>query len=132
MSSRGYHKTREKIVKNEGIILSTDTLNLEQLTITARDFIVNNEIEEGYDLVRDINVLFGKNKNFMEEMYPLYYRGRLKDTFTEDEMERMEFIWHEEVYNFFNNMCPDGYYFGCTDGDGACIGFFRDNEDWED
>jgi len=129
MGSRGFQRIKDTIGKNEGLILSTDTLNLEQLTISGRDFIIYNEIEEGYSIVKAINVLFDENENYMEQMYPLYQRGMVKDTFNDDEMEQMEYLWHEEIYELFNDVCPGGHYFGSTDGDGACIGFFEYNED---
>lgn len=27
--------------------------------------------------------------------------------------------------DYFNSISPEGFYFGCTEGDGACIGFFK-------
>jgi hypothetical protein len=52
--------------------------------------------------------------------------------FTEHGQEWISYIINEEYFNLFNDVCPDGYYFGTTEGDGADFGFWACDEDYDD
>lgn len=51
----------------------------------------------------------------------------------EERRDDADYLWHEDVFHYMNDVAPrgyhfgscGGYHFGSCDGDGACIGFFR-------
>ncbi len=47
-----------------------------------------------------------------------------------DNEEEAGYIY-EDIYDYLNDICPDGVYWGSTEGDGACMGFWE-IEDRED
>jgi hypothetical protein len=51
----------------------------------------------------------------------MQYHGHLKIT---DE-DNASYLFNETVFNFLNSICPKGYYFGSSEGDGALFGFFK-------
>jgi hypothetical protein len=111
-----------EIASKDGIILSDGTLNLQHLLPSAYDLIVAYRLDE--KLAKAIEGVFIGEK-------PTYYNQFYGETkLNDDKREEAEWIWNEDVYNLFSEIAPLGFYFGCTEGDGACIGFFRyeDNE----
>jgi len=38
----------------------------------------------------------------------------------------------ESCYNYFEEIAPEGFYFGTLEGDGACLGWFRIPEETEE
>jgi hypothetical protein len=47
----------------------------------------------------------------------------------DNKQEDANYLWNEDIFNYFNNISPNGYYFGSSIGDGACIGFFKIEEE---
>ena len=51
--------------------------------------------------------------------------------------EDMSYILNEDIWDAMNEIAPDGYYFGASDGDGADYGYWKvdnyneDAEDWD-
>lgn len=110
-----------EIIAHEGIILSDGTLNLQHLLPSAYDFIVSHGLSD--ELEKAIEGVFvGEKPTYYNQFY-----GKTK--LNEDKREEAEWLWNEDVYNLFNEIAPLGFYFGCTEGDGACIGFFRYEEE---
>lgn len=42
-----------------------------------------------------------------------------------DDFESAYWLWDEDIFYYFNDICPDGFYFGTSEGDGACFGFWK-------
>lgn len=124
----GKKELHEDIQKNEGYILSDGTLNLQHLLPKAYDLL--NHYELGAELRKDILACFkpvGDNEIDPEQSLFLYqYYSEVE--LDEDKMEEANEIWNEDVYTLFSFLSPAGYSFGSSEGDGACIGWFR----WED
>ena len=36
---------------------------------------------------------------------------------------------YTDIYDYLNDICPDNVYWGSTEGDGACFGFWAVDED---
>ena len=52
-----------------------------------------------------------------------YFYNRCK--IIDQKLEEAVYILNEDIFNLFNEIAPDGYYFGNIEGDGACFGFFK-------
>lgn len=107
---------QEKIKEQEGFIISTDTLKLSDL-IPEASYLIH-----AYDLDPD----------FLPELDEIMFYHVERDRFEFEEMvdrgelrEKAEWLWNESIFNYFNEIAPDGYYFGNTEGDGALFGFFQ-------
>lgn len=124
-------KFQEAVKKHEGYILSDGTLNYEHLLAKAYDCIVGWEIES--DIPKEIIELFAFEKDYAPEdgddisLRELVYFGHAELKEDSQSLESASWIWNETLYNFFDEMSPDGYYFGGSEGDGACIGWFKDS-----
>ena len=53
----------------------------------------------------------------------------LKNVADFDDYNRMEYIVGDWMWEEMENLSPDGFYFGANEGDGACFGFWRYEED---
>lgn len=125
---------QKDIRKGEGYILSDGTLNLKHLLPKVYDLIItyNMQSKTAKDIKAAIEELFiNIDEEETEKQLPIFanqYYNRIK--FAEDKQEEISYIWNENIFNYFNNISPNRYYFGHSEGDGACIGWFKysDNE----
>ena len=109
------------IIKEGGVILSDGTLNLQHLLPKAYDLIQKCNIET--DLADEIRKVFiGDEPTF----YNQFYGNTKLDEAKEDEAS---YLWNEDIYYLFNNIAPEGYSFGSSEDDGACIGWFKYEDD---
>ena len=109
-----------KIIAEEGLVVSTDTLNVADLLTTY------------YQLIQDYNLSDEMAKTikgfFDEEPTVINYFYSKCHLLSEKEEEAQMFL-NEDLFDFLNGIAPDDYYFGNTDGDGACFGFFKYEEE---
>jgi len=116
----------------EGFILSTDTLNLEHLLPSAYDLIVAYNMRT--ELKKEIESVFvNTDKDEEEKLSPTFHNQYYSSIeIPENKKEDASYLWNEDIFNYFNNISPNGYYFGNTLGDEACIGWFKseENEDY--
>ena len=116
------------IRRNEGYILSEGTLNLVHLLTSAYDLLNEYNIKSA-QLKKDIESVFnntGEFKDDKEKMIPSFgnqFYGWIE--IPDDKMEEASYIWNEDIFYFFNEIAPNGYYFGSQEGDGALIGFWQ-------
>lgn len=115
---------QKHVRKNEGYILSDGTLNLEHLLSKAYDFIVLYNLET--ELKEDILECFEYDGEVNGDLFlkQYYDEARLNEDYN------ATVLWNEDVYMYFNEIAPDGYYFGSSDGDGALIGWFKYEENF--
>lgn len=111
-----------EIIAKEGLIISEATLKTDDLLTTY------------YQLIKDYNLSEEKAntiKSFFdnEPTTTNYYYNRCH-LIPEKEEEAQDFL-NNDLFYFLSDIAPDGYYFGNTEGDGACFGFFK-YEDEED
>ena len=86
------------------------------------------------NLIKDIEECFiaTEKANNKFEAYPTFYNQYHSTVKIPDEkQEDANYIWNEDLYNYFNSIAPEGHYFGSNEGDGACIGFFKSEENEE-
>lgn len=112
----------QEIIAKNGLVISEATLKTDDLLSTY------------YQLIKDYH-LSGKVMNeisqfFDEEPTTINYFYGVCHIFREKEEEAREYL-NDFLYDFFNEICPEGYYFGNTEGDGACFGFFKCEEEDE-
>ena len=120
---------QKDIRKEQGYILSTDTLNLEQLLPSAYDLIVSYNMRT--NLKQEIESVFVNTDKEDEEKYLPTFHNQYYSSITipGNKMEDASYLWNEDIFNYFNNISPNGYYFGSQEGDGACIGWFKCEEE---
>jgi uncharacterized sporulation protein YeaH/YhbH (DUF444 family) len=123
-------KQLQKDIRNSGgKILSTDTLNLNDLLTEAYDLICAYNLRTA--LKTDIESVFENTdkedtKKLLPTVYNKYY-GYVK--IPDSKQEEANYLWNEDIYNYFDNIAPKNYYFGSSEGDGACIGYFHYNKE---
>ena len=117
---------RKDIIENDGWILSDGTLKVEHLLCKCYDAIIAYNLNSRVDafitirenLRDDIRELFEGEPTFYNSFY-----GRCS-LIPEKEDDACQLL-NNEIWDFMNNIAPEGYYFGSSEGDGALIGFFR-------
>lgn len=109
-------KTLQQDIKaKEGLIVSTDTLKIDDLLTSCYTLITNYNLKT--DIKKQIEDCFeGIPTNYN------YFYSNCK--LLADKQEDAEYLFNETIFNYFNSVCPNNYYFGNTEGDGACFGFF--------
>lgn len=124
---------QKDIRKEEGYILSDGTLNLTHLLPKAYDLIVNYNMQSktAKTIKNDIESVFtNTDKEQINKLLPTFINQYYSEIeIPEEKQEEASYIWNEDIFNYFNNIAPNKYYFGCTEGDGACIGWFKCEED---
>lgn len=143
MSKKALHKT---IKENGGYIFSDGTLNMLHLLGKAADFIMtwnlkqskNKRYVKPLETYRDIVNVFqetdqapdGTLQQLKERKSGLWYHIYYGNIELKPDSEQDYAAYH--VWDDFEALCqqvaPEGYYFGASEGDGACIGFFK----WEE
>jgi hypothetical protein len=107
-----YIKTHGGFVMSEGSLRMEDLLSAAYNVMNVFKFgsLLCSEIECVFDgdVPTPSNVFYGTSKIHSEES------------------ELNQELW-DSVYVLFEEICPDGFYFGSQDGDGACIGFWKEN-----
>ena len=100
---------QNKLTAKEGLIISEATLKTSDLLDAAYSVLFPNGLNT--ELCHEIEIIINGGTSTDIDY------GKLRDD--------AEYMWNETIFNYFNEICPDGYYFGPSEGDGACIGFFR-------
>jgi hypothetical protein len=121
---------QKDIRKKQGYIFSDGTLNLTHLLPKAYDLLVSynmrtnlkQEIESVFTATEKANNKFEILPTFINQYYS---HVEIPD----NKMEDASYLWNEDIFNYFNNISPSGYYFGSSEGDGACIGWFKSEEE---
>lgn len=115
------------IKRNNGYILSDGTLNLQHLLPKAYDLIITYNLRGYRELLAEIRSCFVIQEDTFHTidggLFRLQYHGMA--SLEESLMERASDIWNESIFNVFNELTPNHYYFGSSEGDGACIGWFQ-------
>lgn len=117
---------QKDIAKNEGWILSDGTLKVQDLLCKCYDTII------AYNLTSRVDAFITKKENLRDDIRecfrgePTFYNSFYGQCsiIPERENDACELL-NNQVWDFMNNIAPKGYYFGSSEGDGACIGFFK-------
>lgn len=113
-------KFMDYVIQHEGLVLSEATLNTADRLTSSYTFLMEHELKP--ELCQEIRNCFDEeptNFNFT------YGRCHLLS----NKSELAEYLLNEDVFNFFNDIAPDGYYFGSQEGDGACFGWWQYEEE---
>ena len=129
----GVKEFQADVRNNGGFILSDGTLEVVVLLCKAHDLMASYDIDcskgRGKSLRKYILKALGLPASDRERVsaFEAYYYGRIQPKAS---MEELEYLWNEDLFNMFNTISPKGYYFGSHPGDGACIGWFKVEDDW--
>lgn len=143
MSKKALHQV---IKKEGGYILSDGTLNLLHLLTKAGDFITGWNLKQSPKskhikpavIYSDIVSCMQGEKEIITKLkqkktglfYEQYY-GNIELKPDNEQDYSAYHVWND-FESFAQQIAPDGYYFSYSEGDGACIGFFRyDETDFE-
>jgi hypothetical protein len=129
-------KQLQRDIRNaEGYILSDGTLNLQHLLPKAYDLIVgyNMKSKTAKDIKKGIKEVFINNADddgiCLNPIFEAQYYSLIElDENDDEKMETASRLWDEDIYDYFNNIAPNNYYFGSSEDDGACIGWFKYDE----
>lgn len=118
-------KDLQELIKQKGeLIFSEGTLNLTHLLPAAYDLIVKFNLDS--NLEKDIEKVFtNTDPEDDEKNLPTYhnqYYGYIE--IPKDKEEEASYIFNEDIFDLFNDVAPEGFYFGNLEGDGACFGWF--------
>lgn len=125
---------------DDGLLFSSRTLNLQHLLAQAYDTLVSYELTDGKhgvgDLKTSILECFEPSTNYygtMEDviahnnsLFTSQYHGRcelVKYKHGDIALDPAD-VW-DACCNYFQNLAPEGYYFGDIEGDSSCIGWFK-------
>ncbi len=127
MSKKDFQKT---VRQHGGYIFSDGTLNLTHLLPKVYDLLLAYNIRNT-ELKKAIEDVFCNTDNEEEEkVFPTFnnqYYSRIEIPIEKE--EDASYIFNEDVFNFFNDISPSGYYFGSSEGDGACFGWWTIEEE---
>ena len=133
--TKGFEGFKQYVTKNEGYLFSDGTLNNLHLLTKAYDFIDLWELESPRitELKQDILKCFkSTNEDDINENSSLYmqqYYSQIELKTYEEMQDEYGWtdsdVWYEDIHNFFQSISPDNYSFGSSEGDGACIGWFK-------
>lgn len=128
---------QKAIKENEGIILSDGTLNLEHLLSSAYDLIVSYNLKgnpnshiQTKTIRNDILECFVIDGDFMKSNESLWRKVYYSEAKINEKAPYSPYDVWDDVESYFQSLAPDGYYFGSLEGDGACIGWFKYNEEY--
>ena len=102
---------------DDGIIISVNTLKTRDIISKVGDFldsIIYSEatnIKEIERMVERINCLLDTYKTLEDEEF--------------EQEEDVKWFYNYELLEFMQELSPEGFYFGSSEGDGACIGYFK-------
>ena len=104
-----------------GLELSSATMRSEDLIPTFIDFLETVADQcEITDEVEELKVEVDKLEFEENPSYGTYY--------TDESQEDASWILNESIWDMLNQIAPDFTYFGAHPGDGACYGFWTDDE----
>lgn len=108
-------RLEKEILSFGSIILSEGTQNIEDLLTTCYDFFRKNALND--ILCKKISDCFTEEPS----VYNRYFgKTKLKQGMEEEASE----LLNEDIFNYLNDLAPDGYCFSSHEGDGACYGFW--------
>ncbi|HHX66787.1 MAG TPA: hypothetical protein GX708_01865 [Gallicola sp.] len=121
---------QKEIISKEGIILSEGTHNLTHLLTSAYDLITNYNLEEdakAAKIITDIRKCFvNTNQENKDENLPTYYNQYYNYICIPDEnQEEASILFNEDIFNYFSEISPEGYYFSSHPGDGSLFGWWK-------
>jgi hypothetical protein len=124
---------QKDIRKNEGYIFSDGTFNLNHLLPKTYDLLVayNMQSQTAKNIKKAIEGIFvNTDKDQTEKLLPTYINQYYSNIeIPDDKQEEASYIWNEDIFNYFNSIAPNNYYFGSSEGDGACIGWFKEENE---
>lgn len=121
---------QKDIRKGQGYILSDGTLNLLHLLPKAYDLMLEYNMRT--TLKDEIeNVFTNTDEEEIEKCLPTFHNQYYSHIeIPDNKQEDASYLWNEDIFNYFNNISPSGYYFGSSEGDGTCIGWFEYEEEY--
>lgn len=108
---------KKNVKQDNGYILSDGTHDYQALLCKSYDLLVNFNIRT--HLKKEIEKALGLPKDASAER--LYFYSELP----EYDIDVLASLWNDDVFYLFEDLTPNGYYFGTLEGDGACFGWFK-------
>ncbi|WP_156922430.1 hypothetical protein [Cohnella thermotolerans] len=115
---------RDVIERYGGYVFSEGTLNPLHLLAKAHDLLRQYRVNTGLrKKVRSAFVV--REWRAGDDLWTHVYHGRAE--IKDDELASC--IWNEDIFDYFNTVAPGNSYFGSHEGDGACFGWWKVDQD---
>lgn len=139
MNEMSKKQLQQTIKKHGGYIFSDGTLNMLHLLTKAGDFITgwnlkispkSRHIKPQAIYANIVNCMHGdketisKLKQKKTGLFYEQYYGNIELKPDHEQDYSAHYVW-DDFESLAQQIAPDGYYFGTSEGDGACIGFFK-------
>jgi len=127
---------QKEIISKEGIIFSEGTYNLTHLLPSAYDLIkqyrLDKEDNKAAEICKNIEKIFiNTDPEDKEEYLPTYRNQYYNEIYIpEENQEEASIFFNEDIFNYFNDIAPEGFYFSSHPGDGSCFGFWKIEEEF--
>jgi len=106
--------------------VSWGTLRIQDLVGSAISFLE----DVGYPLTKNVRAEYETYYDPSEDLIIDYLPGAIgKDA--RDGEEQLGYLW-EEIINKLDDICPEGFFFGTSEGDGSAFGYWPIDEDDQD
>lgn len=127
---------QELITQKEGLIFSEGTHNLTHLLPSAYDLIkqygLDKEDNKAAEICKDIEKIFvNTDPEETEKLLPTFRNQYYNKIYIpEEKQEEAGYIFNEAIFNYFNDIVPEGFYFSSHPGNGSCFGFWKIEEEF--
>lgn len=104
--------------QHDGLIISSDTVRESDLLFRFANSLLDFSDDEKHEEIATeaLKVL----EQYGDFGYIYYCAEMLEET-----KDRVWWLVYEGLCNALISIAPKGFYFGCSEGDGACVGFFK-------
>lgn len=120
----GKENIQRNVKENNGHTISSSSFDIRDLLSATYDLLNYNGLRE--DLQESILDKYVIDKEANKEnlsLVTLSYYNLVH--IHEQKRDEAHILWNEDIYNYFNEIAPTGYYFGSHLGNSSSIGWYR-------
>lgn len=117
-----------RIVNNKHLIFAHKPLPVEDLLAKAHDLILDYKLRDAKELLSAIRSCFGLpasvNRRLELNLSVALSRGLVGLSLDPAWREYATWLWEHKASAFLHELAPAGYYFGLSDTNPSCMGWF--------
>ena len=108
-----------------GMELSNATMRSEDLIPNFMNFL--QSIKDDCEIQKEVDEIQKEVDSLRLEEHPGY-----GEYYKNEDLEQASWILNEDIWDLLQEIAPEFTYFGSHEGDGACYGFWTDDESLQD